>query len=807
MALFRGYVADGFFDEMFVGSEQARPEYSRVFARLRRLRPDRFGAKSALAAQEYLTHGITFSHDGAERAFPFDLLPRLIRRDEWSAVEAGLRQRVRALDAFLADVYAGPRRAIAEGVIPNSRVVTSSGYLREAVGIIPPLGRFVHIAGIDLVRDGDGVWRVLEDNLRNPSGLSYVLQNRVFMRRVFPEVFTDHQVAPVGHGPMLLRQALAESSPHGRNRANIVVLTPGPANSAYYEHAFLAQQLGVPLVEGSDLVVRDRRLFMKTTVGREPVNVIYRRIDDAFLDPACLRTDSLLGVTGLTQVYRDGNVAICNAMGNGVADDKATYAYVPDLIRFFLDEEPLLDQVPTYLLERDEDREYVLDNLERLVVKAVDGSGGYGILIGPPRERRRAGRDGPTGARKPGRVHRPGHDHAVAGAGLHRRRVPPAARRPAPVRDLRRGHQRDPRRPHPRRAEGGFAGREFLPGGRQQGHLGHLLMLARIAETLFFAARDLERVETTARLLEVTHAMDLEEGYDAARGDWWALVRTVSNFDAFTAGYGVADGGTVGWYLTLSDENPDSVESVLRRARESARSVRHRLPTETWEALNALHLEIAGWNSGRLQREGIYAFCQRVRQGMYRVLGAIDLGMRRDDHWTFLRLGRFLERTRLSSRLLAVYGADLQPVDPEVSAPLTLQRWRSLLHAAQAEEAFAANTATISAESVMRFLALDDRFPRSLIYCLGVVQQCQLSLIDDLAMRPDSRSLVITHEALDFLGAARGALLVADPEYYFEQTQEFCDRITDAVHASCFAAGYARPGGDHHLQAHGQAQN
>lgn len=382
MALFDNYECDSYYDEMFVAEGEARPEYTRLHARLRRFRPDRFELKSDLAAKEYLTHGITFSHDGAEEAFPFDLLPRLISGEEWAKVESGLAQRVRALDAFIADVH-GERRSVRDGAIPNARVVTSRGYVREAVGIEPPLGRFVHMAGIDLVRDQLGTWRVLEDNLRNPSGLSYVLQNRVFMRRVFPEIFSDSQVAPVGHAPMALRQALAECSPAGRANARIVVLTPGPANAAYYEHAYLAQQLGVPLVEGSDLTIRNRRLYVKTTMGQEPVNVIYRRIDDAFLDPSCMRQDSLLGVAGLMQIYREGNVAICNAVGNGVADDKATYAHVPDLIRYFLNEEPELEQVRTYLLDRSDQREYVLDRLHELVVKAVDGSGGYGVLIGP----------------------------------------------------------------------------------------------------------------------------------------------------------------------------------------------------------------------------------------------------------------------------------------------------------------------------------------------------------------------------------------------------------------------------------------
>lgn len=382
MPLFTDYTTDGFFDEMFESPDHPRAAYEKLFSGLRMLRPSTFTARSALVDRAYLTQGITFAHGGREQPFPFDLLPRLIPAGEWAAIEAGLSQRVRALDLFIADIY-GERRSITDGVIPNALVSTCEGYVREMVGLVPPLGRFVHVAGIDLVRDDEGTWRVLEDNLRCPSGLSYVVQNRAFMRRAFPEAFTDHHVEPVGHAPFLLLSALMASAPEGRESPRVVVLTPGPANAAYYEHAFLAQQMGVPLVEGRDLTVRDRRVYLRTTAGRERVDVIYRRIDDGFLDPAALQADSLLGVAGLMQSFREGRVAVCNAVGTGVADDKAVYAYVPDLIRYFLGEEPTLEQVPTYLLGRRDEREYVLANLERLVVKAVDGAGGYGMLIGP----------------------------------------------------------------------------------------------------------------------------------------------------------------------------------------------------------------------------------------------------------------------------------------------------------------------------------------------------------------------------------------------------------------------------------------
>jgi uncharacterized circularly permuted ATP-grasp superfamily protein len=400
--LFTDYSTDGFFDEMFEGPERPRAAYERLFSGLRALRPATFAARSALVDRAYLSQGITFDHGGREQPFPFDLLPRLIPADEWSVLQAGLAQRVRALDLFVADMY-GARAAVAAGVVPNRLVSTCEGYVREMAGIEPPLGRFVHVAGVDLVRDDDGVWRVLEDNLRCPSGLSYVVQNRAFMRRAFPEAFADHHVEPVGHAPFLLLSALMAAAPVGRESPRVVVLTPGPANAAYYEHSFLAQQMGVPLVEGRDLTVRDRRVYLRTTAGRERVDVIYRRIDDGFLDPAALLADSLLGVAGLMQACREGTVSVCNAVGTGVADDKAVYAYVPAIIRHFLGEEPILQQVPTYLLEREDEREHALANLDRLVVKAVDGAGGYGMLIGPhatPGERQafaRRVRDNPRG--------------------------------------------------------------------------------------------------------------------------------------------------------------------------------------------------------------------------------------------------------------------------------------------------------------------------------------------------------------------------------------------------------------------------
>ena len=379
--LLGAYGMTGYFDEMFDDDARPRPQYADVAKGLSRLSSGAFAQRSAAIGRHYESHGITFSHGGEAQTFPFDLVPRVIPAAEWEPLAAGLRQRVVALEHFLDDVY-GSRRVIRDGVVPNALLANSSGYFREAVGIASDRRRRIALAGVDLIRDDVGIWRVLEDNLRNPSGMSYLVQNRMFMRRMFPEAFADQCVAQVDHAALLFRDALREMSPAGGD-ACIVVLSPGSANAAYAEHAFLAAQMGAELVEGSDLFVRNRHVRMRTTMGPKVVDVIYRRIDDTYLDPASLRGDSLLGVPGLMQAYRDGNVTIANAPGNGIADDKALYVYVPDLIRYYMTEEPILQQVPTFMLDRPEKLQRALDNLDSLVVKAVDGAGGYGMLIGP----------------------------------------------------------------------------------------------------------------------------------------------------------------------------------------------------------------------------------------------------------------------------------------------------------------------------------------------------------------------------------------------------------------------------------------
>ncbi len=385
--LFTGYAPEpGAFDEFFQGEGEAREDLSGLTTALNRVGQREFKKRQLLANSTFLNAGVTFSvysdTRGAERVFPFDLIPRVITSSQWESVERGLTQRVLALNAFLSDIY-GAQRILKEKVIPSELCLGSSGYLKQMHGVTPPRGVYIHIAGIDLIRGPSGEFVVLEDNARTPSGVSYVLENRGVMKRALPKVFNELSVRSIDDYPTKLRRALCETAPVDRDSASAVVLTPGPFNSAYFEHSFLARRMGVPLVHATDMFVEDEQVFLKTTSGPQRVHVIYRRVDDEFLDPLVFREDSLLGVPGLVGAYVAGNVTLANAIGNGVADDKAIYPYVPEMIRFYLSEEPILGQVETYDCSKPTELSHVLANLSRLVVKAVDGSGGYGMLMGP----------------------------------------------------------------------------------------------------------------------------------------------------------------------------------------------------------------------------------------------------------------------------------------------------------------------------------------------------------------------------------------------------------------------------------------
>ena len=374
------------FDEMRDG-ELARATYAEIEAWLARTPLDRLRQKSAEAELLFRRLGITFAVYGEggdpERLIPFDIIPRIIAASEWRALSAGLEQRVRALNAFLADVY-NERRILAAGIIPKALVLENEAYQPHMVGFRPPGGIYTHISGIDMVRTGPDDFFVLEDNCRTPSGVSYMLENREAMLRLFPRLCARHRLAPVNRYPEHLLATLKSVAPERAGPdPTVVILTPGSFNSAYYEHCFLADEMGVEVVEGGDLFVENDVVFMRTTAGPKRVDVIYRRIDDDFLDPECFRPDSLVGLPGVMRAYKAGHVTLANAPGAGIADDKAIYPYVPDMVRFYLEEEPRLANVPTYLCEREDERAEVLANLEKLVVKLARGSGGYGMMIGP----------------------------------------------------------------------------------------------------------------------------------------------------------------------------------------------------------------------------------------------------------------------------------------------------------------------------------------------------------------------------------------------------------------------------------------
>ena len=374
------------YDEYFSAAEGPRSGLKPLVNSLGALGIEKLNRNHAAAGVLLKRLGATFRLNDSggrvgERILPFDPLPRLIHSKEWERLERGLSQRLEAIDQFLGDIY-GEQRIIRDGVIPREHVESSLGWRRELQGFKPPLGKWCQISGLDLIRDGEGTWRVLEDNLRCPSGVAYFLENRRVMKRMFPSLFSGRVVQPIDRYPSQLLQTLRELAPW-TDSPRVVLLTPGVFNSAYFEHSYLAQQMGIPLVEGRDLACEDGRVWMRTTRGLETVDVIYRRIDDDFLDPAVFRSDSMLGVRGLMEVYAQGRVAIANAPGTGIADDKLIYAYVPEMVRYYLGEEAIIQNVPTYLCSKAEDRSYVLSHLRELVVKAVSEAGGYGMLIGP----------------------------------------------------------------------------------------------------------------------------------------------------------------------------------------------------------------------------------------------------------------------------------------------------------------------------------------------------------------------------------------------------------------------------------------
>jgi uncharacterized circularly permuted ATP-grasp superfamily protein len=384
MSMLANYETEEFFDEMFLGTGEARNDYGFLRNSIEALGKKELRRRSNSAEKALISMGITFTvygdEEAEERIMPFDVIPRIMNKKEWETLEVGLKQRITAINLFLRDIYSD-QKIIKDGIIPRDIIESSTGYLKECIGVRPAKDVHIHITGTDLVRDGKGTVFVLEDNLRCPSGVSYVLENREIMKRTFPELFEKLSIRPIYDYPFRLRNTLEYLT--DSNQPVVAVWTPGVYNSAYYEHSFLAQKMGVSLVEGSDLIVENDIVYMKTTYGLKKVDVIYRRVDDVFMDPKVFRKDSLLGVPGIFNAYKKGNVAIANAPGTGVADDKVIYTFVPEIIKYYLGEDAIIPNVPTYLCSQGKNLNYVLDNMENLVVKAANGAGGYGMIIGP----------------------------------------------------------------------------------------------------------------------------------------------------------------------------------------------------------------------------------------------------------------------------------------------------------------------------------------------------------------------------------------------------------------------------------------
>ncbi len=386
MATFKTYDPENFYDELIDENGKPRPEAQLLIDKIESLPEGDLALRQKEAEALLLKMGITFNvygqDEGTEKIFPFDLIPRIVSSADWQQIEAGLKQRIYALNLFLQDIY-NDKKILKDKVVPEDLVLSSKTYRKECEGFTPPRGIWCHVTGTDLIRDRDGRFYVLEDNLRCPSGVSYVLENRQVLKRTFPQVFQASKVRPVDEYPGKLHEVLEYLAPDHVQSPTIGVLTPGIYNSAYFEHSFLSQQMGVELVEGQDLIVSDGFVHMLTTKGLKRIDVLYRRIDDDFIDPTVFRPDSMLGVKGLIDVYKAGRIAMANAPGTGIADDKVIYAYVPEIIKYYMGEEAILPNVPTYICRNDKDREYVLSHLDELVVKAANESGGYGMLIGP----------------------------------------------------------------------------------------------------------------------------------------------------------------------------------------------------------------------------------------------------------------------------------------------------------------------------------------------------------------------------------------------------------------------------------------
>jgi len=739
---FADYDPSGYFDEVMAPDGAIRTEYRKAAHRVAVLGTAEIARRQKLKDTLFRTRDITFTvygdADGTERTFPLDLFPRIISADDWAHIEKGLIQRVRALNLFLGDLYDGEAEIIGDGVVPRSLVESADGYTELALRIPQPFNARALVAGIDLVRDSDGTYLVLEDNLRVPSGVSYVLENRLAMTRLMPKVLADANVRSVEQYPMLLLRALQSIAPRSApEQPTVVLLTPGVYNSAYFEHAFLAHNMGVQLVEGRDLFVDEGTVWMRTTRGRQRVDVVYRRIDDAFLDPEAGDPRSLLGVPGLVGVARAGNVTLANALGNGAADDKAMYTFVPAMISYYLDEEPLLPNVETHLLADPEVRREILSDVARFVIKPVDGSGGYGIFVGSTAGDREAEEIRRTVESEPARfiaqriVRLSRHPTLIDGrfeprhvdlrpfvvggeyldvlpGGLTRVALPEGS---LIVNSSQGGGSKDTWVER--------KGEVHHPISRPMDHRGRVgpdVVLARVAEPLYWTGRYLERMDGTARMLAEAHHGVLSGLPVEAGLRWTELLEVLALTEEFAETGAELSAYTVTRFLVDDRANLGSILSCLDAARTNLRGLRDRVPIELRAAVNDSWTELSAVDFARELREHPQDLFTSTGRAFQTFLGAAESTMYRNDGWRFMTLGRLLERALLMARLIEVYFARL--VGSGQQTPV--RHWSNLLRAAGALQEYRRVFQTsLDPMDAIAFLVQDPDMPRSLAWCLG----------------------------------------------------------------------------------------
>ncbi len=808
---FAEYDHDGFFDEVVDQAGAFRSTYELVAHQISVMGADELVRRQQVKDTLFRTRDITFTvygdTDGTERTFPLDLVPRVIPATEWAEVEAGLVQRLRALNQFLGDIYDGPAAIVNDGIVPADLVAGADGYTEWAKGIPQPFNARALVAGIDLVRDDDGRYLVLEDNLRVPSGVSYVLENRLAMTRLLPKMLAEAKIRTVEQYPTLLLRALQSIAPpavEGR-LPTVVLLTPGIYNSAYFEHAFLAQNMGVALVEGSDLMVDDGRVWMRTTRGRKQVDVIYRRVDDAFLDPEVGHPDSMLGVKGLVRAARAGAVTLANALGNGAADDKAMYTFVPDMIRYYLNEVPILSNVETFLLRNPEPRAEVMADPTRWVIKPVDGSGGYGIFIGP-----QATDEGVAEIR------------ALVDAEPHRyiaQRVIKLSRHPTLV-----DGRLEPRHIDLRPFVVGGEYIDVLPGGLtrvalrkgslvvnssqgggskdtwvlrddegrvgisrpldQAGRTSDDVILARVAEPLYWTGRYLERMDGTARMLAEAHHGVLSGLPVEAGLRWSELLEVLALTTEFDEAGHQLETYAVTRFLVDDRANLGSILSCLAAARSNLRGIRERVPVELRGAVNDAWMELCDLDLDRKLREEPQELFAQVSRICQTFLGITEATMSRNDAWRFLTVGRMTERGLLMARLIEVYFARLMGHDRAL-----VGHWSNLLRAAGALQEYRRVFQTsLDPIDAINFLVQDREFPRSLLWCAHRCQRQLSVMTTEDSDQPDTGALKMMRELVDRLERPTSDWLAGSPSRWLRSYAADLEAFSDQVHAEFFLA-------------------